>query len=53
VFANLRVIAHGAAARLAATAGPSFDPRTETAVRLPYSLAIAAGTASWALWRLA
>jgi prepilin peptidase CpaA len=53
VLANLRVIAHGAAARLAATAGPSFDPRTETAVRLPYSLAIAAGTASWALWRLA
>lgn len=53
VLVNLRVMAHGAAARLAALEGPSFDPRTDTALRLPYSVAIAAGAAGWALWRLA
>lgn len=52
VARNLRVIAYGAFARLAAIEGPRFDPRADCAARLPYSSAIALGTAGWCAWRL-
>ena len=52
VARNLRLIAHGTFARLAALEGPRFDPRADSAARLPYSSAIALGTAAWAAWRL-
>jgi prepilin peptidase CpaA len=52
VARNLRLIAYGAFARLAAIEGPRFDPRADCAARLPYSSAIALGTAGWCAWRL-
>jgi prepilin peptidase CpaA len=39
---NLRLISWILAARFAGETGPRFDPRTQTAARLPYSVAIAA-----------
>jgi prepilin peptidase CpaA len=50
---NMRLIAYGAFARLAGVDGPRFDSRTHTAAKLPYSLAIAAGTLAWTGWRIA
>jgi prepilin peptidase CpaA len=49
---NLRLIFWGAWARLAGVAGPRFDAGTQTAARLPYSLAIAAGTLGWSARQL-
>lgn len=43
VFANLRVILFGRMAALAGGAGPLFDPRTDSADRLPFALAISGG----------
>lgn len=34
------------------TAGPGFDPRTQTAWRMPYGVAIAGGVAGYAAWTL-
>lgn len=48
---NLRVILCSMLARFAAAHGPSFDPRRDAAARMPYSLAIAAGTALWLAFR--
>jgi prepilin peptidase CpaA len=48
---NLRLIAWGAVARLAAVGGPRFDPATDSAAKLPYSLAIAVGSLAFAGWR--
>jgi len=55
VFANLRLIFMGYAARAARMPGPTFDGRTDSADRMPYALAIATGTlsyvvAKWAGW---
>ncbi len=44
---NVRLIVYSVFARLAAANGPSFDSSTETAAKIPYTLAIAAGTAAW------
>lgn len=44
---NLRLILWGACARLAGANGPRFDSQAQTAARLPYSVAIAAGTLGW------
>ena len=49
---NLRLIFWGAWARLAGVDGPRFDSQTQTAARLPYSVAIAAGTIGWTAWRV-
>lgn len=43
VFANLRVILFGRMAALAGGVGPQFDPRTDSADRLPFALAISGG----------
>lgn len=45
VFSNLRIILYGSLARasLGGDAGPQFDPRTDSADRLPFALAISAG----------
>jgi prepilin peptidase CpaA len=48
---NLRLIAWGAVARLAAVGGPRFDAATDSAAKLPYSLAIAVGSLAFAGWR--
>jgi prepilin peptidase CpaA len=48
---NLRVILWGACARLARAQGPRFDSQAQTAARLPYSVAIAAGTLFWSVGR--
>ena len=55
VFANLRMIFMGYAARAARMPGPAFDGRTDSADRMPYAVAIATGTllylvAKWAGW---
>ena len=44
---NLRLLFWGACARLAGIPGPRFDSQAQTAARLPYSVAIAAGTLGW------
>ena len=44
---NLRLMAYSALSAQAGTAGPQFDPRADTAARIPYSLAIALGCAGW------
>jgi len=44
---NLRLMLWGACARLAGAQGPRFDSQAQTAARLPYSVAIAAGTLVW------
>lgn len=43
VFANLRIILFGRLATLAGGVGPRFDPRTDSADRLPFALAISGG----------
>lgn len=44
VFANLQLILFGRLAALSGSGvGPQFDPRTDTADRLPYALAISGG----------
>jgi len=48
---NLQVIVCSVFARLAAASGPSFDSSTETAAKMPYSIAIATGTATWIVLR--
>jgi len=48
---NVRIILYALFARLAAANGPSFDSSTETAAKIPYTLAIAAGTAAWVALR--
>lgn len=55
VFGNLRLIFAGLSGRAAGAPGPVFDPRTDSADRMPYALAIAAGTVfyvvgKWAGW---
>ena len=47
MLANMALIGYSMLARLTATAGPSFDARQDTAAKVPYSIAIAAGTAIW------
>lgn len=49
---NLRLIASSAFARMVWADGPRFNPRTDTAAKLPYSLPIAVGAAGWAAWRI-
>lgn len=44
---NLALIGYSMIARFAATPGPSFDARRDAAAKVPYSIAIAAGTAAW------
>ncbi len=48
---NIRLIVFSLFARLASAEGPSFDARTQTAVKLPYAVAIALGTGSWVALR--
>jgi len=43
VCANLRLILFGRLAALGGGVGPQFDPRTDSADRLPFALAIAGG----------
>jgi prepilin peptidase CpaA len=50
---NLRLAAYSAASRLAAVDGPLFDPLSDSAARLPYTMAIALGTAGYFVWKLA
>jgi len=49
LVANLKLIVAGAAARSIGVAGPSFDPKTDTADRLPYAFAISGGAVAYAL----
>jgi prepilin peptidase CpaA len=49
MFRNLRLIFYSVFARLSAAEGPSFDAQRDTAVKVPYSVAIAAGAAIWVL----
>lgn len=49
---NLRLVLYAAFAGGAGGAGPKFDPRADSAARLPYSVAIACGTAAWLLWKV-
>jgi len=49
VFANLRLIVVGFVGRLHGTAGPVFDPRIDSADRMPYAIAIALGTFAYLL----
>jgi len=44
VLANLHLIVAGRAARAAGVDGPEFDARRDSADRMPYAIAIAAGT---------
>lgn len=44
VAGNVRLIVYSAIARLSAAHGPEFDARTASAAKLPYAVAIAAGT---------
>lgn len=44
IAGNLRLIVFGRLAALSGGVGPQFDPRTDTADRLPYALAIAGAT---------
>lgn len=44
---NLKLIAYAAFARLSFAQGPLFDARTDTVARIPYAVAIAAGTAGF------
>jgi prepilin peptidase CpaA len=44
---NLRLIGYSLLARMVAVEGPSFDPQRDTAAKVPYSIAIAAGTLAW------
>jgi prepilin peptidase CpaA len=41
---NVKVIVYATALRLASVPGPVFDARTDSAARMPYAVAIAAGT---------
>lgn len=55
VLANLRLIFSGYAGRALGMPAPSFDPRADSADRMPYAVAIATGTllylvAKWAGW---
>lgn len=43
VFTNLKIIVFGRLAAAAGAAGPQFDPRTDSADRLPFALAISGG----------
>lgn len=49
VFGNLRLIVFGAASALGGASGPSFDPRVDTADRLPFAVAIVGGALLLAL----
>ncbi len=44
---NIRIILYSLFARLAAANGPSFDSSTDAAAKIPYTVAIAIGTAGW------
>jgi prepilin peptidase CpaA len=48
---NLRLIGYSLLARMVAVEGPSFDPKRDTAAKIPYSIAIAAGTLAWIVIR--
>ncbi len=48
---NVRLIVYSVFARLASANGPSFDSGTEAAAKIPYTLAIAAGTVAWVALR--
>lgn len=55
VRSNLRVILAGNSTRASGAPRPAFDPRIDSADRMPYAVAIAAGTsfylvAKWAGW---
>lgn len=52
VVANLQVIVFGRLAAVLGQAGPRFDPKTDTADRLPYALAICGGACVLALLQL-
>lgn len=47
MMGNFALIGYSMLARLTATAAPGFDPGRDAATKVPYSVAIAAGTASW------
>jgi prepilin peptidase CpaA len=54
-ISNLRKLIVGHSARLAGLPAPVFDPQTDSADRMPYAIAIAAGTvlyvgAKWSGW---
>jgi prepilin peptidase CpaA len=44
VAANVRILLMGYFSRATGMPGPNFDPRTDSADRMPYAFAIAAGT---------
>ena len=48
MLSNMRLLLFAMFARLSAEQGPTFDAQADTAARVPYSLAIAAGTVTWA-----
>lgn len=52
VFANLRLIVFARLATFAGGAGPQFDPRTDSADRLPFALAITGGALLLAVLQL-
>jgi hypothetical protein len=43
VFANLQLIVFGRLAALGGGVGPQFDPRTDSADRMPFAFAISGG----------
>lgn len=53
IGANLRIIVFGRLAALHGAVGPQFDPRTDTADRLPFALAMAGGACVVAVLQLA
>lgn len=48
---NVRLIVYDAAVKLAGTGAPFFDPFVDSAVKIPYALAIGFGTAAWVVLR--
>lgn len=52
VLANLRLILFGRLAAVTGGAGPQFDPRTDSADRLPFALAISGGALLLAVLQL-
>ncbi len=52
VLANLQLLLFGRLAAIAGGTGPQFDPRTDSADRLPYALAISGGALLLAMLQL-
>ena len=49
LLSNMKLILMGALSRAQGVQGPVFDAKTDTAVRLPYGLAIVAGATAFVL----